>query len=136
MSRKSLILAAPLAIAAAGALMFGLPPHSAHSQPQPDAKTAAFMQLKLDHAQAVLDGLVREDFDKIDKHAQQISLLTHDEAWQVIQTPEYRRRSDEFRRAADNIAKAAQKKNLDGATLAYVEMTLDCVSCHRAIRDR
>ncbi|MEX2185483.1 MAG: hypothetical protein WD875_01760 [Pirellulales bacterium] len=131
MLRTKLIATASIAVAAVGLLAV-----SANSQPQPKEKVGDFMQLKLQHAQAVLDGLVREDFEKIDKHAQLISLLTHDEAWQVIQTPEYRRRSDEFRRAADNIAKAAQKKNLDGATLAYVEMTLNCVSCHRAVRDK
>lgn len=130
MARIRLIAIASSVLAAVG--LFAV---AASSQPKPDTKVSDFMQLKLEHTQAVLDGLVREDFAKIDKHAQRISLLTHEEAWQVIQTPEYRRRSEEFRRAADNIAKAAQQKNLDGATLAYVEMTLNCVSCHRAVRD-
>lgn len=123
----------PLALVGLGAL--ALLTAAANSQPKPQNKVSDFMALKLEHTQGVLDGLVREDFAKIDTHAQRISLLTHDEVWQVIQTPEYRRRSDEFRRTADNIAKAAQKKNIDGATLAYVEMTLQCVTCHRAIRD-
>lgn len=125
-----------LPLATIGVAALGLFAAAANSQPESEKKVSDFMALKLEHTQAVLDGLVREDFTKIDTHAQQISLLTHDEAWQVIQTPEYRRRSDEFRRTADNIAKAAQKKNIDGATLAYVEMTLQCVSCHRAIRDQ
>ena len=54
--------------------------------------------------------------------------------WNVIQTPEYQQRSDEFRRHARALTKAAQDKNLDGATLAYVQLTLACVECHKHVR--
>jgi hypothetical protein len=28
----------------------------------------------------------------------------------------------------------AREENLDGATLAYVELTINCVACHRHVR--
>ena len=93
-----------------------------------------FMHQKLVHSQKVLEGLVTEDFEAIAKHAQAISLLSQAAQWQVLQTPEYARRSTEFRRSTDDLKKAAQKKNLDGATLAFVNVTMKCVECHKYVR--
>jgi hypothetical protein len=42
--------------------------------------------------------------------------------------------SNDFRRSADSIVQAAKAKNLDGAALAYVDMTLTCVRCHKHVR--
>ena len=97
-------------------------------------KVGDFMRAKLLHSQKVLDGLVREDFDMIAKHAQEMSLLSQASTWQVLQTPEYRERSTEFRRSVDALTEAAKKKNLDGAALAYVEVTMKCVTCHKYVR--
>jgi len=52
----------------------------------------------------------------------------------VLQTPEYRERSNDFRRSVNAITDAARKKNLEAATLAYVDSTLKCVSCHKYVR--
>lgn len=92
------------------------------------------MRAKLQHAQKVLEGLTLEDYDLISDNAQKMSLLSNAAQWQVIQTPEYVRRSGEFRRATDALTAAAKRKNLDGATLAYVRMTIRCVECHKYVR--
>lgn len=93
------------------------------------------MRHKLDRAKEILEGLSLEDYPQIVREAQALSLLTRDQQWNVIQTREYLGRSVEFRRAADALKEAAQKKNLDGATLAYFTMTLKCVECHKYLRD-
>ncbi len=95
----------------------------------------AFMRLKLSHSQKILEGIVLEDFRLIEKNAQDVSLLSHDEMWQVFQTPEYLQHSIEFRRSADDVAGAARKRNIDGAALAYMGMTMRCVECHKHVRD-
>ena len=95
---------------------------------------AKFMRVKMNHAHKVLEGLALEDFDAIAKHSQEMSLLSQAASWQVLQTPEYRQQSTDFRRAANALTEAAQKKNLDGASIAYVEMTLKCVQCHKYVR--
>jgi hypothetical protein len=101
----------------------------------PTNQVAGFMRLKLDHSQKLLEGLVLEDFELIEKHAQQLSLLAEDSNWQVLQTPEYLQLSVEFRRTADALGRAAHEKNLDKATLAYLGMTTKCVNCHEHVRE-
>lgn len=97
-------------------------------------KVSEFMRAKLQHSQRVLEGLTREDFDAIAKHSQEMSLLSQASNWQVLQTPEYRDRSTEFRRSVDALTEAAKKKNLEAATLAYVDVTMKCVTCHKYVR--
>src|SRR5262245_32857069 len=102
---------------------------------QAQDRLAAFMQAKLTHSEKTLEGLAKGDYELIARHSQAISLLCEDEMWAVLQTPEYRERSNEFRRNVNSITDAARKKNLEAATLAYVNATLNCVSCHKYVRE-
>jgi len=95
---------------------------------------SAFMKVKLRHAEKVLEGLATEDYELIVKNSQAISLLCQDEMWSVLQTPEYRERSREFQRSVDAITEAARAKNLEAASLHYVDSTMKCVSCHKYVR--
>lgn len=104
----------------------------AHGQ-RPD-DVGGFMRLKLTHAQQVLEGLSLEDFDMVAKHSQAMALLTQDENWLVYQTPQYRQHSADFQRVCDTLTKQAKEKNLDGATLAYMQLTMSCVECHKYTR--
>lgn len=107
---------------------------AADGPPQPD-RVAVFMRAKLGHADRVLEGLAVADFALIERAAQELSLASLDSNWQVLQTEDYARQSGEFRRACDSLKKAAQEKNLDGAALAWVDVTLKCVQCHKYVRD-
>ena len=107
---------------------------AADSAVVPD-QVAVFMRAKLAHSQNVLEGLAVEDFDLIDKGAQQLSLASEDASWQVLQTEDYARQSADFRRSCDSLRKAAKAKNLDGAALAWMEVTMKCVQCHKYVRD-
>jgi hypothetical protein len=98
-------------------------------------QVAGFMRAKLAHSQNVLEGLATEDFDLIERGAQELSLASLDSNWQVLQTEDYVRQSAEFRRACDSLRAAAQAKNLDGATVAWMDVTLKCVQCHKYVRD-
>ena len=95
---------------------------------------SAFMQAKLAHAQKTLEGLARQDFAEIEKHSQAINLLCEDEKWAVVKSIDYFERSKEFQRSVYAITEAAREKNLEAATLAYVDTTLKCVSCHNYVR--
>ena len=96
---------------------------------------AVFMRAKLAHSQNVLEGLALEDYDLIGRGAHDLALASQASSWQVLQTEDYARLSTEFRRACDGLRSAAKAENLDGAVLAWMEVTQKCVQCHRYIRD-
>ena len=96
---------------------------------------AVFMRAKLDHSKNVLEGLALADFDLIARGAQELSLASQESSWHVLQTEDYARLSAEFRRSCDSLRSAAKAENLDGAVLAWMEVTQKCVQCHRYIRD-
>jgi cytochrome c556 len=102
---------------------------------EPKKNPDSIMRKKLEHTQKVLEGIAVKDFDLIEKHADNLMILSQKAEWKVLPTPEYALRSDEFRRNADSLARAAKDKNLDGAALAYVEMTMSCVKCHKHVRE-
>lgn len=110
-------------------------PSKKTSEPVETNDVHEFMQMKLDHSKGILEGLVVEDYDKIAKNAQDLSLLSQAASWQVLQTPDYLQHSLEFRRSADTLTEAAKKKNLDGSALAFMEVTMKCVNCHKYVRN-
>ena len=92
------------------------------------------MRLKLEPAKEALEGIALADFDMIAKCASTIRNLLLDEGWMVVQSDDYRRQSNEFRTIVEQLQKAAEDKNVDRATLAYVQMTIRCVQCHELLR--
>jgi hypothetical protein len=106
------------------------------SQELGGVKTRTIMRLKLEPAKAVLEGIALADFEMIKKHAGSLRTLMLDAGWMVRQTEGYRRQSEEFRKCIDRLHAASEEKNIDGATLAYVQMTLRCVQCHQSLRDQ
>jgi hypothetical protein len=107
----------------------------AQSPDVPPEKLSKFMRAKLVHSQKILEALALEDFAQLAKHSQDLKLLSQESNWNVLQTEQYVLHSDDFRRRADALTDAAKKKNLDGASLAFVELALNCVQCHKHVRD-
>lgn len=95
-----------------------------------------FMRDKLELSQKVLEGVTTEDWDLVIAKGTRLSAMTHEADWRVFQNPDYDQHSQTFRKHVDSIVKAARKKDVDAATLAYVRMTLSCVDCHKAVRGK
>jgi hypothetical protein len=102
--------------------------------PQNREAVSELMHNKLRHAQKVLEGVAVNDFDMIAKHAEELVLLSKKAEWMVFKTPKYELRSNEFRRAAEDLIQNAKQKNLDAAALSYMDMTMSCVRCHKYVR--
>lgn len=96
----------------------------------------AFMRVKLTQAQGILEGLTVEDFDQIETNASAMFLLTKAENWKASKDPQFIEHSNEFARVAEKLAQYAKDKNLDGASLTYIQLTLTCIECHRFVRDK
>lgn len=107
-----------------------LPGHSAEQ----DAMKK-LMTRKLENAQKVLEGVAVNDFDLVAKHADELIAVSKAAEWRVLKTPQYELYSNEFRRAAETMIQQAKAKNGDGVALAYVDMTLACVKCHKHVRE-
>lgn len=102
--------------------------------PRQESDIEFIMQRKLDNAHAILEALISEDYETLEDAAGTLMALSAEASWFVLQTPEYNERSRMFRLAVADIEVAAKNRNLEGAALGYVDMTLKCVQCHQLLR--
>lgn len=100
----------------------------------PKLTTREVMRSKLDSSQKVLEGIATEDFATITASAQRLVVLSQVAGWQSRQTPEYKQLTAEFRRQAESLVKAAKDGNAEAASLAWFQLTISCVNCHKHIR--
>lgn len=98
-----------------------------------EKKLSKFMREKLTSSQLVLEGLMTEDFDLMEKGAKKMIAMSNATEWQVIEGPIFAQQSDEFRSAAKQVIKFAKEKNIDGASLSYIHLTMTCISCHKKV---
>ncbi len=112
-----------------------VPQEEQQDQQQKQATKSDFMIVKLDMAREIVAGLATADFVKMAKSADEMKKLSLESSWNVETTPDYLKLSADFRESAERLRLAANEKNIDAATLAYFEVTLNCVRCHKYIRD-
>jgi hypothetical protein len=94
------------------------------------------MRAKLKHSQAVLEGLALADFKRIGAAADELVQVSQGaEFLNAYKSREYEIQVQLFRRSAETVSRKAKDRNLDGVTLAYLDMTLSCVKCHQHTRD-
>ena len=106
-------------------------------EPKRAPSRAEFMQLKLEYSKKVLEGLTLENYETIVKNAQALKRLSEAAEWEVPTIPnagEYVVFTSEFQRLTDELVKKARDRNIDGATLAYLRLTMNCVNCHKYVR--
>ncbi|MGZ4974436.1 MAG: hypothetical protein ACXWDN_16880 [Limisphaerales bacterium] len=107
---------------------------STYAEPEKESGVKEAMRQKVAYSQQVLVGITMEDYGLIANNAEKLMELSNKTNWYSRQVPEYDLFLNEFRRNAQELMKAGQQKNLEAASLAYVQMTLSCVSCHKFIR--
>lgn len=129
------------ALVALAALMFGLP-DGRSQEPRRDAPSAAeqdqardFMRHKLGLTQDVLAALTEGNLAKASSAAKNMRFLGYFEKNILADRPEYKRQVQFFDFASQELVRQADAKNLEGATLAYMQMSASCVQCHKVMRD-
>lgn len=127
MRRKSLAFLC-LLVVAVGSLA------AARQQVAQRGKISDFMRPKLMYSQRVLEGLALEDYGLIAENARRLTAMSELADWQVLPGLEYSRYSAEFQRLSNQLSRQSQERNLDAATLTYVQLTMTCVECHRHVR--
>ena len=91
------------------------------------------MKKKLEFSKNILDGLVMEDYQKILKNAKALNEIGM-RKWLENESLPYRTQNQAFWFTTGSLRMAAEQKSIDGATLAYMQMTLSCVNCHKQLR--
>ena len=94
----------------------------------------AFMRKKLAASEKVLEGLAVEDFDLIAEGAKQLKATAGAAEFMAFNDPEYLEHAADFRKVVNKLAVAAKEQRLEGATLAFLDTTMNCVDCHQHIR--
>lgn len=95
------------------------------------------MREKLDFSKKILEGLTVENFDLISTNAKALRKLSQASEWEVPTIPnanEYVVFTGEFQRLCDELVVKSREKNIDGATLVYLRLTMSCVNCHKYVR--
>jgi hypothetical protein len=107
------------------------------SQEKKKREPDALMLLKLKESQSLLEGLALNDTAKVQKSAEELLRISKEAQFRkAINTPAYEYHANSFQKAAETAIEKAKAKNIDGATLAYVDMTMTCVRCHQYTREQ
>ena len=136
MSRTlALVLVGLLALTAADGL--GQNPQKDKIDSPPLPNEAQVMQVKLKRFQALLEAITKEDYKAMEENARSLARIVDTTAFlRAYKTEEYEVQARAFKQAAMTLAAKADAKNLDGATLAYLDMTMSCVKCHNHFRGK
>lgn len=106
-----------------------------------DENTQSVMAAKLAHSQLILEGLVTQDFESVEKAAAALSEISLDPA------PEFSKAGDksdeqvyehfrmEFARQVVQLQRHARRKELEATAYVQQNMTATCIACHDYIRD-
>ncbi|MCS7022995.1 MAG: hypothetical protein NZU63_14340 [Gemmataceae bacterium] len=109
----------------------------AGQQPPQLPNEAQVMRVKLQRAQLILQALTMEDYKTLQENAESLVRISRaTEFLRAYKTEEYEFQALVFQKAAETLAAKAKEKNIDGATVAYVDMTISCVACHNHFRGR
>ncbi len=138
-----LVLAAMVLFAANGAPVAAVPTQGAPPKKQPEPNLLKLMtrkeamQLKLKSVQSILEGIALNDLTRIQTAADQMILVSNVADFiNAYQSKEYLFHVELMRRSAETISRKAKDKNIDGVMVAYNELTLSCLKCHQAMRDK
>lgn len=97
--------------------------------------TNFWMRKKLEYSQNILAGITSADLDKVVANAEAMRKLSTIEGFLHGQTPGYRTQLHIFEESADEIIRQGKKDNVEGAALAFTQLTISCVNCHKQLRE-
>lgn len=104
---------------------------------KPDEKPllADFMQQKLNSSSMILRGLMTDDLEMVETNADNLLKMSHEAKWRASNDMMYLQHSTQFRHAVDDLRKKAADMSTDGASLAWVNVTMSCIQCHQWVRN-
>jgi hypothetical protein len=127
-------LPASFAVAALIAVVaWSTPPSQAEDKPTAD-DASVWMKKKTQYSHQVFDGLATGDFERIREGAERLRIFNRVETFARGRTAAYRRQLENLDEASEEIVRQASARNLEGAALAFTQLTYTCVNCHKQLR--
>jgi hypothetical protein len=108
---------------------------SADKKDEPGQALSRFMRQKLQASNLILEGLCTEDLKLVEDGSQTLMKMSHEERWRVSNDVLYRRYSTEFMHAVEELQKEAEAMDMNGTSLAWVNVTMKCLKCHEWVRN-
>lgn len=100
-----------------------------------ETEPSVWMRKKLDYSREILAGLASEDFDQIARNAEAMQVMSRFEGYLRGKMPGYRTQLQVFQSANEELIKQAQADSVEGAALAFTQLTISCVNCHKQLRE-
>jgi hypothetical protein len=97
---------------------------------------APIMEKKLHYTHRLITSLAIEDFKQMALDARELKLIGDTALMKVSPNLEYVRFSTEFSSVLEELGRRAKAHDLNGATLSYIRLTMNCVDCHKYVRDK
>lgn len=100
------------------------------------AKPISFwMKTKLNASKSILEALTQGDFEKLEIEAEQMRLVGKLEGFVRSKNPDYKTQLHTFELANQELVRQSKRRNIEGATLAFNQLTTSCVACHVMLRE-
>jgi hypothetical protein len=94
-----------------------------------------FMRQKMEASSLILEGLCTDDLKSVADGSQTLLKMPSEAKWRVSNDIMYRRYSTEFLHAVEELQKEAESNDIDGASMAWVNVTMKCLKCHKWVRN-
>ena len=108
---------------------------SADKKDDPESPLKKFMRQKLHASNQILEGLCTEDLEMVSEGSDTLMKMSGEEKWRVSNDMMYRRYSTEFINAVDELQKEAKDNDMNGTSMAWVNVTMKCLKCHEWVRN-
>jgi hypothetical protein len=108
---------------------------SADKKEEPEHALQRFMRQKLQASNLILEGLCTEDLKMVTDGAATLMKMSQQEKWRVSNDMLYRRYSREFVNAVEELDQEAKDNDMDGTSMAWVNVTMKCLKCHEWVRN-
>ena len=109
--------------------------NSADKQDEPDPALKKFMRQKLHASNQILEGLCTEDLEMVSDGSDTLMKMSGEEHWRVSNDIMYRRYSTEFMHAVEELQQEAKDNDMNGTSMAWVNVTMKCLKCHEWVRN-
>lgn len=96
---------------------------------------SVWMRMKLEYSKGILEGVTKADFASIEDNAAKMRGLNRFERFVRGRWEGYTGQLQAFQEANEEMIKQARKNNVEGAALAFTQMTISCVACHKKLRE-